>query len=146
MNKPLVISGEASETDSEDESPTVKVNNLTNSVQGAVITGEDSESDNDTYSSVVPKGEVKYDSLFHQKLREQNEKLKVSFENICQSPVNEAGKTLNLIDQNLIRSQITLQIAVTSLKTLSINSLTIKSKLHSLLSSNFLSNVILNDK
>jgi hypothetical protein len=63
MNKPIIISGEASETDSEDEVPKNEVSiksiaakclycfffqplMLTTPIQGAVITGEDSESEN----------------------------------------------------------------------------------------------------
>lgn len=75
-------------------------------------------------------------------LGEYNEQLNNSVDNICQSTVNEANKHLNVIEQQLLRSQMTMQNAVASLKTLSINSLSIKSKLHSLLSSNFLANVV----
>lgn len=106
--------------------------------------------------------DIKYDSLFHQKLSmyfvvninycfcfiyilgEYNARLHNDLENLTQNTVNEAGKKLNTIDQQLLRSQLTLQSAVTSLKSLSVNSLTVKSKLHSLLSAKFLPNVKIN--
>ncbi|XP_050498774.1 biogenesis of lysosome-related organelles complex 1 subunit 3 [Diabrotica virgifera virgifera] len=156
MNKSVVITGEASETDSEDEIQNNTLKAMTKTVQGAVITGEDSESDTEIDNSVASAtsalnqkellevNESKCNSLFHQKLREYNEQLNHSFETHCQNTVHEASKNLNVIDQHLLRSQITMQNAVTSLKTLSINSLSIKSKLHSLLSSKFLTNVTLN--
>ncbi|XP_074041028.1 biogenesis of lysosome-related organelles complex 1, subunit 3 isoform X2 [Leptinotarsa decemlineata] len=119
MDKPVIISGEASETDSEEDFNPKMVHDVTKSVQGAIITGEDSESENG----------------------KQNSQLHNDIENLCQSTVNKARKNLNDIDQQLLRSQFTVQNAVTSLKSLSVNSLTLKSKLHSLLSANFLSNV-----
>ncbi|CAH1101861.1 unnamed protein product [Psylliodes chrysocephalus] len=154
MNTSVVVTGEAPETDSEEEGGNNLVNAMTKSVQGAVITGEDSESDTEIEVSVasatsalnheelLDSNNIKYNSLFHQKLREHNEQLNNSVDNICQSTVNEANKHLNVIEQQLLRSQMTMQNAVASLKTLSINSLSIKSKLHSLLSSNFLANVV----
>ncbi|KAG5891471.1 hypothetical protein JTB14_004414 [Gonioctena quinquepunctata] len=154
MNKPVIICGEASETDSEDDSNLNLNNAMTKSVQGAIITGEDSESENDietTTASTVSawkqmpqeKNDT-YNSLFHQKLRECNGQLHNDIQHICQNTLNDANRNLNMIEQQLLRSQLTMQNAVTSLKTLSINSLTIKSKLHSLLSSNFLSNISVN--
>ncbi|KAJ8961734.1 hypothetical protein NQ318_021334 [Aromia moschata] len=157
MSKPVIISGEASETDSEDEFCLKTSNLMTQSVQGAVITGEDSESENENDASIASaisalhqsnveekRLDEKYDSLFHQKLREYNMRLHNNVESFCQNNINEAEKNLNGIDQHLLRSQLTLQGAATSLKSLSINSLTIKSKLHSLLSGKFLPNVKVN--
>ncbi|XP_023012793.1 biogenesis of lysosome-related organelles complex 1, subunit 3 isoform X1 [Leptinotarsa decemlineata] len=154
MDKPVIISGEASETDSEEDFNPKMVHDVTKSVQGAIITGEDSESENefDSVASAISalnqapqsdrsKEKSPTDSLFHQKLRKQNSQLHNDIENLCQSTVNKARKNLNDIDQQLLRSQFTVQNAVTSLKSLSVNSLTLKSKLHSLLSANFLSNV-----
>ncbi|XP_018570246.1 biogenesis of lysosome-related organelles complex 1 subunit 3 [Anoplophora glabripennis] len=159
MSKPVVISGEASETDSEDELNTKTLKNvMMQSVQGAMITGEDSESEYENDASIASAvsalnqsnfenknhEESKYDSLFHQKLKEYNARFHNNLEGFTQNTVNEAGRKLNTIDQQLLRSQLTLQNAVTSLKSLSINSLTVKSKLHSLLSAKFLPNVKVN--
>ncbi|KAJ8922079.1 hypothetical protein NQ315_008720 [Exocentrus adspersus] len=159
MNKPTVISGEASETDSEDESNTTIPKSMFQSVQGAVVTGEDSESETGKETIYLHDGSIasavsalnqsndskvndnKYDSLLHQKLKEYNTRLYNDLEGLAQNTINEAGKQLNSIDQQLLRSQLTLQSAVTSLKSLSINSLTMKSKLHSMLSAKFLPNV-----
>lgn len=77
-------------------------------------------------------------------LEEYNARLHNNLEGLTQNTVNEAGRKLNTIDQQLLRSQLTLQSAVTSLKSLSVNSLTVKSKLHSLLSAKFLPNVKVN--
>ncbi|XP_072379327.1 uncharacterized protein Blos3 isoform X4 [Diabrotica undecimpunctata] len=82
MNKSVVITGEASETDSEgeDEVHSNTLNSMTKTVQGAVITGEDSESDTEIDSSVasvtsalnqkelLEVNATKFNSLFHQKL------------------------------------------------------------------------------
>ena len=65
-------------------------------------------------------------------------------EGFCQNVIGEAGKNLTSIDQQLIKSQLTLQNAVTSLKSLGANSLAIKNKLQSLLSSQFIPNIKIN--
>ncbi|XP_076253241.1 biogenesis of lysosome-related organelles complex 1, subunit 3 isoform X1 [Rhynchophorus ferrugineus] len=155
MNNPVVVYGEASETDSEDESkPVIKIE-MVNSVQGAVIPGEDSESDNENDASIASavsalhilnlstdsNENIDYDTLFQQKLKESNTSLYNNLEHFVQSTINEAGKSLDSIEQHLLKSQITLQGAVSSLKLLSVNSLTLKNKLHSLLSSKFLNNI-----
>ncbi|CAG9853800.1 unnamed protein product [Phyllotreta striolata] len=154
MNKSIVVTGEASETDSEDEFKDVTLNSsMTKSVQGAVIPGEDSESDNEIDASVasatsaltqcqfVANNDPKFDSLFHLKLRECNEHLHSNIENVCQSTINDAARHLSVIDQHLVRSETNVENSVTAVKSLSISSLNIKSKLHSLLSSNFLANL-----
>jgi hypothetical protein len=155
MNKPIIISGEASETDSEDEVPKNEPLMLTTPIQGAVITGEDSESENENDASICSAVSAlnetnthtkkedcdKNDSLLHQKLRECNGKLHQDVQSFCQNIVGEAGKNLASIDQQLIKSQLTLQNAVTSLKSLSANSLAIKNKLQSLLSAQFIPNI-----
>ncbi|KAL1500897.1 hypothetical protein ABEB36_006316 [Hypothenemus hampei] len=150
MSNSLIICGEASETDSEDErTPNIQFDNA-HSIQGAVVLGEDSESDHEENSVAsaisaleLASGEetVDYESLFQQKLRESNVSLYNNVSTFVQSLVNEAENGLNSAENKLLKSQITLQGAVTSLKTLGSNSVTLKSKLHSLLSSKFLSNV-----
>jgi hypothetical protein len=74
-------------------------------------------------------------------LGECNGKLHQDVQSFCQNIVGEAGKNLASIDQQLIKSQLTLQNAVTSLKSLSANSLAIKNKLQSLLSAQFIPNI-----
>ncbi|XP_072379325.1 uncharacterized protein Blos3 isoform X2 [Diabrotica undecimpunctata] len=92
MNKSVVITGEASETDSEgeDEVHSNTLNSMTKTVQGAVITGEDSESDTEIDSSVasvtsalnqkelLEVNATKFNSLFHQKLSIQCYTVQVS--------------------------------------------------------------------
>lgn len=58
-----------------------------------------------------------------------------------QNIIGEAEKNLNLIDQQLIKSQVTIQSAVTSLKSITLNSLAIKNKLQNLLSAQFIPNI-----
>ncbi|XP_063912176.1 biogenesis of lysosome-related organelles complex 1 subunit 3 [Zophobas morio] len=156
MNKPTIISGEASETDSEDDTPRKEPLKITAPIQGAAITGEDSESENENDASICSAVSAlheassrkencdKSDSLLHQKLRECNGKLHQDVEGFCQNVIGEAGKNLTSIDQQLIKSQLTLQNAVTSLKSLGANSLAIKNKLQSLLSSQFIPNIKIN--
>ncbi|XP_030751853.1 uncharacterized protein LOC115879276 [Sitophilus oryzae] len=155
MSNRVVVLGEAPETESEDEEEPIVKFEVVNSVQGAVIPGEDSESDNENDASIAsavsalhlinpsndPNDNIEYDSLFQQKLRESNNSLYNNLEHFVQSTLNEAGKTLDSVEQQLLKSQMTLQGAVQSLKSLSVNSLTLKNKFHSLLSSNFLSNI-----
>lgn len=74
-------------------------------------------------------------------LGESNTALYNTLEALFQSTLGEAEKNLSSVERQLLKSQITLQGAVTSLKTLSVNSLTLKNKFHSLLSSKFLSNI-----
>ncbi|KAJ8935884.1 hypothetical protein NQ314_012600 [Rhamnusium bicolor] len=143
-NKPIIISGEASETDSEDES------NLTIITYSKMFLENDasiSSAVSALNQSNVEDKQVtqhQYDSLFHQKLKEYNTRLHNDVEGFCQNTINDAGKNLIAIDQQLLRSQLTLQNAVTSLKSLSVNSLTVKNKLHFLLSAKFLPNMKVN--
>ncbi|CAH0559700.1 unnamed protein product [Brassicogethes aeneus] len=154
MSKPVVISGEASETDSEDDVKIIPEKNMAMSVHGAVINGEDSESENENDGSICSAESalnqsnlnedlkpVKYDSLLHQKLKECNIKLREDMESQCDHVIEEAAKSLNTIDQQLLRSQVTLQNAATAIKSLGATSLSLKNKLQSLLSAKFLPNI-----
>lgn len=77
-------------------------------------------------------------------LGETNAQFRTNLENFCQNTIGEATKSLSVLDQQLIKSQVTLQNAVTSLKVLNTNSALIKNKLHSMLSAHFLSSVRIN--
>lgn len=191
MNNSLIISGEASETDSEDEgAPPLQVTmwrqcllklthicllqlDMSKSIQGAVVLGEDSESDTDNGNDTQPppkhcyfkihitdnasiasavsalqlvgpdtsNGNIDHDSLFQQRLRDLNTTLHNNIESLLQTSADEAERNVSNLEHQLLKSQITLQGAVSSLKSLSINSLTLKNKLHSILSSKFLPNI-----
>lgn len=63
-------------------------------------------------------------------------------DSFAENTVNEIRKTLSSVDQQLLQSQVVLQSAVTSLRQLSTNSSNIKNKLHSILTSKFLPNIV----
>ncbi|KAK9743508.1 Biogenesis of lysosome-related organelles complex 1 subunit 3 [Popillia japonica] len=150
---PVIVSGEASETDSEEEAQIPEVAQEKHvTVHGAVILGEDSESEQEMESrasveeatptaSNQPRADKTYNSLLHKKLKECNLKLRWDLEAFTQSTINEASKTLETLEKELIQSQLTLQSAISSLQTLNANSNKINRKLHSVVSSSFLSNV-----
>ncbi|XP_025829917.1 biogenesis of lysosome-related organelles complex 1 subunit 3 [Agrilus planipennis] len=152
----VVVSGEASETDSEDNNilDSSPVQHTTSYVQGAIIAGEDSESQDEQEESSPDHGSTpsdvrkhltkeidQSDSLLHRKLRECNNNFYQDLELLCISNINMAAKDLSVVDQHLLRSQITLQSAITSLKVLNNNSINLKEKLNSIVSLNFLSTV-----
>lgn len=158
INSSVIISGEASETDSDDDNCKVKDMTTSTSIQAAIVTGEDSESDNENQGSVASAVSVltqsaqeftksglgdshKNDSLLHKKLRECNDQLCTDLNAFSQSVITQAGKNLTAIDQELLKSQNTLQTAVTSLRALHLNSAMIKEKLQTIFSSKFLSNI-----
>ncbi|KAF2902865.1 hypothetical protein ILUMI_03323 [Ignelater luminosus] len=160
INSSVIISGEASETDSDDEiSPRFSRNAMNTSIQGEIITGEDSESDDENAGSIssaasaltqperdMDKTEAlpeinRNESLLHRKLKECNHHLYSDLEMFCQTIISQAGKNLSTIDQQLLKSQITLQTAVPSLRSLNINSALLKERLQSILSSKFISNI-----
>lgn len=155
MENPLIISGEASETDSEDESAPPLQLDMSKSIQGAVVLGEDSESDTDNDNASIASAvsalqlldsdtsnaNIDHDSLFQQRLRDLNTTLHNNIESLIQTTADEAERNVSNLEHQLLKSQITLQGAVSSLKSLSINSLTLKNKLHSMLSSKFLPNI-----
>ncbi|KAK4882371.1 hypothetical protein RN001_005690 [Aquatica leii] len=157
INSSVIISGEASETDS-DEDNNHNVNDMPTSIQAAIITGEDSESDDENQGSISSavsvltqtkseeaKKEVSESdmnkSLLHKKLKECNNQMYTDLESFCQNMINQAGKNLSTIDQQLMKSQNTLQTAVTSLRSLHINSAAIKDRLQNIISSKFLTNI-----
>jgi len=163
INSSVIISGEASETDS-DEDMSPQVSGMITSIQGAVITGEDSESDDENGGSISSAASAlaqpsndslknesgpqanRTESLLHKKLRECNNQLYTDVESFCQNIISQAGKNVSAIDQQLLKSQITLQTAVTSLRSLNISSALLKDKLQSILSSKFIPNININSQ
>lgn len=157
INSSVIISGEASETDSDEDNCKVTDKTMTTSIQAAIVTGEDSESDDENQGSISSAVSVltqstqeaiksdrehhKNDSLLHKKLRECNDQLCINLNMFSQSVISQAGKSLTAIDQELLKSQNTLQTAVTSLRSLHLNSVMIKEKLQTVLTSKFLSNI-----
>ncbi|KAK5649697.1 hypothetical protein RI129_000726 [Pyrocoelia pectoralis] len=154
INSSVIISGEASETDSDEDNCKVPDKIMTTSIQAAIVTGEDSESDDENQGSISSAVSVltqetvksdrehhKNDSLLHKKLRECNDQLCIDLNMFSQNVISQAGKNLTAIDQELLKSQNTLQTAVTSLRSLHLNSVMIKEKLQTVLSSKFLSNI-----
>ncbi|KAG8227034.1 hypothetical protein J437_LFUL013821 [Ladona fulva] len=144
-SKPRVVAGEAPESDSEEEIKSkvqdTKGNTLTNP-QGIVVAGEAPESDeeNEDAGSVSSCASVasasssasqnvkqasgrrskgnegpKYNSLLHKKLRERNISLHRNILELTSNTIHNATKELNGINQGLLRSQVTLQEAATSL-------------------------------
>lgn len=52
--------------------------------------------------------------------------------------MSEANRTITITDENLLKSQISMQGALSAIKSLSNNSLLVKSKLQTLLSAKFI--------
>ncbi|KAF5295310.1 hypothetical protein FQA39_LY13175 [Lamprigera yunnana] len=80
-------------------------------------------------------------SLLHRKLRECNNQMYTDMESFCHNIISQAEKNLTTIDQQLLKSQNTLQTAVTSLRSLHVNSSMIRDRLQNILSSKFLTNI-----
>ncbi|KAF5301016.1 hypothetical protein FQR65_LT08999 [Abscondita terminalis] len=157
INSSVIINGEASETDSDEDNDPI-VTDMPNAIQAAIITGEDSESDDENQASISsavsvltqakvdetkkeqPESEI-HRSLLHRKLRECNNQMYTDLESFCQNIMSQAGKNLSAIDQQLLKSQNTLQTAVTSLRSLQANSTMIKDRLQTIISSKFLTNI-----
>lgn len=77
---------------------------------------------------------------------ECNVKLQNDLDTFSQTTIDDATKNLNNIDQQLLRSQLTLQNAVSALRSLSINTLSFKDKLQNMLSAKFIPNVKVDDE
>ncbi|XP_044756989.1 uncharacterized protein LOC123315386 [Coccinella septempunctata] len=156
-----VFDGEASETESEesghitfyDDSITM---DIANKVQCLEVTGEDAESGDEkestssastaTVQKLVKepkkvKVNSKSQSLLNFKLRESNSMFYNDMEDVIKEFLKTNEKSLTDIDQHISKSQIILQAANPSLKNLHSQSNSLKNKLETLLSSNFLSNV-----
>lgn len=169
MDKNIIIDGEASETDSDED---VRLNSgstpsaMTRSVQGAIIAGEASESDDEHGSSVSSavsalhqtnlkpvtninrneQNDEKFSSLLHKKLKERNRSLHNNLQIFTHNVINEAAKDLTSIDQQLLKSQVTLQAAITSLRALNQTAFVLKEKQDIAVSSKFFPNVRLAQK
>ncbi|KAK9881925.1 hypothetical protein WA026_018119 [Henosepilachna vigintioctopunctata] len=155
MNKAVIVNGEASETESEDEANIIYETEelVTDQIKCQTVIGEDTESENEnndknfvdlTSNSIVKeeyKKPEKSTSLLHQKLRESNIAFYNNLENFIKNAVNESEKSLTEVDQRILKSQLVVQGAASSLKNLNLQANTLKNKLHAVLSSNFLSNV-----
>jgi len=151
MDKNFIIIGEASETDSENESNNinndhVEIQKSEKNVKGEVIHGEDSESDEDDIRVPIQKVNSNYDGILHKKLQESNNMLRNSIDQLVLSNTNEMKNILLSSEQDLMRSQNTLQNSLTSFKTLNGNSENILTKLKCILESNFFSDVKTNIK
>lgn len=70
-----------------------------------------------------------------------NNQLHTGIQSFCQNLISQAEKNLQNIDQQLLKSQNTLQSAVSSLRTISINSAILKDKLQYVVSAKFISNI-----
>ncbi|XP_017774343.1 PREDICTED: uncharacterized protein LOC108561045 isoform X1 [Nicrophorus vespilloides] len=161
MESKLVVRGEASETESEDEPINITESlsvqaTMANSRKGEVITGEDSESDSETViytneptENQLPRAAEKsmnkpkktYETLLIRKLKDDNKQLYRDLDGFTTETITKARDVLNTAEQELIKSQITLQGALTALRGLNHNSAAIKNKLRDILSSNFISNI-----
>ncbi|XP_045466116.1 uncharacterized protein LOC123674970 [Harmonia axyridis] len=156
-----VFDGEASETESEEsihisfyeDNIAVDVND---EVQCLEINGEDSESGDEkasvssisTTSTITTakepielKSNNRSQSLLHHKLRESNSIFYNDLEDLIKDFVKDNKKSLGEIDHHISKSQTILQGASPSLKNFNCQSVALKNKLETLLSSNFLSNV-----
>ncbi|XP_022913188.2 biogenesis of lysosome-related organelles complex 1 subunit 3 [Onthophagus taurus] len=144
-NKAVIVSGEASETDSDDDivRGALEYSDV-NTFQASVIQGEDSESDQEIATPkpnmIVIKDEYT-DSLLHKKLRESNLKLCGNINNLANGVLGQCHKTLSNVEQDLVKCQLTMQSAVSSLQHLTGNSNKIKNNLDGILSSSFLSSI-----
>ncbi|XP_071445400.1 biogenesis of lysosome-related organelles complex 1 subunit 3 isoform X2 [Hetaerina americana] len=145
--KPHVVVGEAPESDCEDEIKIVQNSkiNPASTPQGIVVAGEAPESDEEnedagsvsscasvtSVSSTTSHGSKqasswrskgsdgpKYSTLLHKKLRERNISLHRDISELANHTIHNATKDLNAINQGLLRSQVTLQEAATSLHVL----------------------------
>ncbi|XP_017774422.1 PREDICTED: uncharacterized protein LOC108561045 isoform X2 [Nicrophorus vespilloides] len=153
MESKLVVRGEASETESEDEPINITESlsvqaTMANSRKGEVITGEDSESDSETENQLpraaeksMNKPKKTYETLLIRKLKDDNKQLYRDLDGFTTETITKARDVLNTAEQELIKSQITLQGALTALRGLNHNSAAIKNKLRDILSSNFISNI-----
>lgn len=74
-------------------------------------------------------------------LEECNHQLYVTLNSFCQNTVNQAGKTLSAVDSELVRSQVSMQSAITALRHLNNDSLGIQDQLRFITSSNFIANI-----
>ncbi|GLV31433.1 Biogenesis of lysosome-related organelles complex 1 subunit 3 [Carabus blaptoides fortunei] len=164
MDNKVVIEGEAPETDSDEDIPLdsdVTPTRMNRSVHGAIIAGEASESEDEhgssvssavsalthphirssTVKTVHPENEEKFNTLLHKKLKECNRSLHNNLQIFTHNVINEAARDLTSTDQQLLKSQVTLQAAVTSLRSLNHNASALKEKLDIVISSQFFPNV-----
>lgn len=158
--KTSIVSGEAAETDSEDESSDITnaFTKMAASIPGEIVNGEDSESDTDSTLNKTPKivaqpAEIsvnplppkkKFDSLLHKKLCENNTTVYKNMNNFFTSHANDANLSLNHTDRQLMKSQLTLQAALNSLRLLHTNSVAIKNKLRNIVvDDNYLDNLVI---
>lgn len=167
MQKSVIVSGEASETDSDNEAPSSIPSPAKSAIHGEVIKGEDSESEEEqasvtsAFAALGPiistpisarkiepnyyENDSKYDTLLHKKLFECNRYLHEQISQFSQYNMTDAAKSLTDVEQQLLQSQLTLEGAITSLRCLNVNSIAIRNKLKHVLEGDFL-NTIKTDK
>lgn len=72
---------------------------------------------------------------------ERNRSLHNNLQIFTHNVINEAAKDLTSIDQQLLKSQVTLQAAITALRSLNQSASTLKDKQDIIISSNFFPNI-----
>ncbi|XP_046398849.1 uncharacterized protein LOC124165460 [Ischnura elegans] len=162
--KPHVVAGEAPESDCEDDVKIVpnSKSSTASTPQGIVVAGEAPESDEEnedagsvsscasvtSVSSTTSHGSKqtsgwrskssegpKYSTLLHKKLRERNMSLHRNISDLTNHTIHNATKDLNAINQGLLKSQVTLQEAATSLHVLLAMTVKLKDSLNVTISS-----------
>ncbi|XP_049806636.1 biogenesis of lysosome-related organelles complex 1 subunit 3 isoform X1 [Schistocerca nitens] len=107
----IIVAGEAPESDEEREEP----GSVSSISSAASVSSETSLTTNVKKGYKGKKSESKYSSLLHKKLRERNISLYKNISEFAYSTLTSAGRDLNLTNQQLLRSQVQLQEAATSL-------------------------------
>lgn len=138
MSKAVIISGEALDSESEEEGYDIveELNRQEKQNVKPSISASSSIKTNVIYEEKSPE---KY-SLLHKRLRESNAAFYNSLHQNITSVVDSSKLALDDIDQQTLKSQLNIQGAITLLKQVNAQSNLIKNKLDDLLSSNFLSN------
>lgn len=129
----IIVKGEAPESDEEEE--------LHSAGSGTCTSSATKEGKPTVDKIQTRRDEIEYKTLLHKKLRERNISLHKNTYDFVRQTIGAAGRELNTTNQQLLRSQVQLQEAVSALLILHNNTLQLNTKLVDVTSTSFLPDI-----
>ncbi|KAJ9600705.1 hypothetical protein L9F63_026158 [Diploptera punctata] len=140
--KGTIVVGEAPESDEEHEDDARSVGSISSAASVSSLTTLTSGiKRNKTTGKTKKPEEVKYNTLLHKRLRERNISLHKNIYDFAHQTVVSAARDLNLMNQQLVRSQVQLQEAATAMRILQSHLAQLQSKLAAVTSTPYLPNI-----
>ncbi|XP_069689860.1 biogenesis of lysosome-related organelles complex 1 subunit 3 isoform X2 [Periplaneta americana] len=137
----IIVAGEAPESDEEHEDD-ASVSSISSAASVSSLTSLTSGIKRNKLTGKTKKpDDAKYNTLLHKRLRERNISLHKNVYDFAHQTIVAAGRDLNTMNQQLLRSQIQLQEAATAVRVLQTHVMQLQTKLAAVTSTAFLPHI-----